>query len=101
LRIGKVHVSGRAILAQAGKTGNGRDFWLKPEHTSPLPLKRRGVRRAKARFCQQDKPSLEQIEVKQASFVAQIEKEYWEQETEVRETHSKAIADINGEEVTA
>jgi hypothetical protein len=29
-----------------------QDFRLKPEHASPLPLKRRGVRRAKALFCQ-------------------------------------------------
>ena len=28
------------------------DFWLKPTHALPLPLKWRGLRRAKARFCQ-------------------------------------------------
>ena len=27
-----------------------KDFWLKPEHASPLPLKRRGLRRPKAHF---------------------------------------------------
>src|SRR5689334_15884941 len=32
----------------------GRYFWLKPAHTSPLPLKQRGLRRAEAPFCQPD-----------------------------------------------
>jgi hypothetical protein len=31
-----------------------RDVELKPPHASPLPLQRHGLRRAKARFCQQE-----------------------------------------------
>src|SRR5260221_9210806 len=31
---------------------SGRDFWLKPTSASPLPLQRRGLRRAKALSCQ-------------------------------------------------
>src|SRR5258708_10627341 len=38
--------------SMSGVMASGRDFWLKPGHASPLPLQRRGVRRAKALFCQ-------------------------------------------------
>ena len=31
---------------------SGEDVWLKPPYASPLPLKRHGLRRAKARCCQ-------------------------------------------------
>jgi hypothetical protein len=33
------------------KTEKEKEVWLKPR-ASPLPLKRRGLRRAKARYCQ-------------------------------------------------
>jgi hypothetical protein len=34
------------------RRGRDEDDWLKPEHASPLPLQRRGLRRAKALYCQ-------------------------------------------------
>ena len=39
-----------ALLAHERETGK-RDFGLEPRQASPLPLKRRGLRRAKDRFC--------------------------------------------------
>jgi hypothetical protein len=41
----------RDILAQVGRIGNEEEVWLQLPRASPLPLKRRGVRRAKAQSC--------------------------------------------------
>jgi len=38
--------------ARKRSDGTTRDFGLQPPHASPLPLQQRGVRRAKAPFCQ-------------------------------------------------
>jgi len=42
---------GVGMLSARLTPGTGEDFWLKPPHASPLPVKRRGVQRAKALSC--------------------------------------------------
>jgi hypothetical protein len=45
-------MSYQAFSHRGKKPALAPDVWLKPSHASPLPLQRRGLRRAKALFCQ-------------------------------------------------
>jgi len=40
------------IRSHAWRPGQRDDCWLQPGSASPLPVQRRGLRRAQARFCQ-------------------------------------------------
>jgi len=47
-----VHGVRSPLVAQKGESGNGALHLAHAPHAAPLPLKRRGLRRAKALFCQ-------------------------------------------------